>query len=65
MIAVREKSKKQTRVLEAMQLAGQVGFPSWVEVSTDKVEGTFKKVPDRDEFGADINESLIVELYSR
>ena len=64
-IAVREKSKKQTRVLEAMQLAGQVGFPSWVEVSTDKVEGTFKKVPDRDEFGADINESLIVELYSR
>ena len=64
-IAVREKSKKQTRVLEAMQLAGQVGFPSWVEVSTDKVEGPFKKVPDRDECGADITESLIVELYSR
>ena len=64
-VAVREKSKKQTRVQEALQLAGQVGFPSWVEVSADKVEGTFKKVPDRDEFGADINESLIVELYSR
>ncbi|HMN20038.1 MAG TPA: 30S ribosomal protein S4 [Ottowia sp.] len=64
-VAVREKSKKQTRVQEALQLAGQVGFPAWVEVSTEKVEGTFKKQPDRDEFGADINESLIVELYSR
>ena len=64
-IAVREKSKKQTRVQEALQLAGQLGFPAWVEVSVDKVEGTFKKTPDRDEFGADINESLIVEMYSR
>ena len=64
-IAVREKAKKQTRVQEAMELASQVGFPDWVEVSTEKAEGTFKKVPDRDEFGADINESLIVELYSR
>ena len=64
-IAVREQSKNQTRVQEALQLAGQVGFPGWVEVNTDKVEGTFKKVPDRDEYGADINESLIVELYSR
>lgn len=64
-VAVREKSKKQTRVQESLQLAGQVGFPGWVEVNVDKVEGVFKKVPDRDEFGADINESLIVELYSR
>lgn len=64
-IAVREKSKKQNRVVEALQLAQQVGLPDWVEVNTDKVEGIFKKVPDRDQFGADINESLIVELYSR
>ena len=64
-VAVREKSKKQGRVSEAMQLAQQVGLPAWVEVNTEKVEGTFKKVPDRDEFAADINESLIVELYSR
>lgn len=64
-IAVREQSRKQTRVQEALQLAAQVGVPSWVEVSVDKAEGVFKKVPDRDEFGADINESLIVELYSR
>jgi small subunit ribosomal protein S4 len=64
-IAVREKSKKQNRVVEALQLAQQVGFPAWVEVNVDKAEGSFKKVPDRDEFGSDINESLIVELYSR
>ena len=64
-IAVREQSRKQIRVQEALQLAIQVGMPSWVEVSVDKAEGVFKKVPDRDEFGADINESLIVELYSR
>ncbi|MEQ6435184.1 30S ribosomal protein S4 [Comamonas sp. w2-DMI] len=64
-VAVREKSKKQARVVEALQLASQVGFPAWVEVAADKAEGTFKKAPDRDEFGSDINESLIVELYSR
>ena len=62
---MREKSAKQARVLEALQLAQQLGFPAWVEVNADKAQGTFKKVPDRDEFGADINESLIVELYSR
>ena len=64
-VAVREKSKNQNRVKEALELAKQIGFPAWVEVAADKAEGTFKKVPDRDEFGADINESLIVELYSR
>jgi len=64
-VAVREKSKKQNRVVEALQLAQQVGMPAWVEVSIDKAEGTFKKTPDRDQFAADINESLIVELYSR
>jgi small subunit ribosomal protein S4 len=64
-VAVREKSRNQNRVKEALELAKQIGFPAWVEVAADKAEGTFKKVPDRDEFGADINESLIVELYSR
>ena len=64
-IAVREKSKKQTRITEALELAKQVGLPAWVDVNADKGEGVFKKVPDRDEFAADINESLIVELYSR
>ncbi len=64
-VSVREKSKKQGRVVEALQLATQVGIPAWVEVNVDKAEGIFKKTPDRDEFAADINESLIVELYSR
>ena len=64
-VALRDKSKKQNRVVEALQLAQQVGMPAWVEVSIEKAEGTFKSVPDRDQFGADINESLIVELYSR
>ena len=64
-VAVREKARKQTRVVEALQLAQQTGMPAWVEVNVEKAEGVFKKVPDRDEFGADINESLIVELYSR
>jgi small subunit ribosomal protein S4 len=65
LISVREKSKKQGRIIEALQLATQVGLPTWVEVNVDKAEGVFKKSPDRDEFAADINESLIVELYSR
>ena len=64
-IAVREKSKKQTRVIEALELAKQIGFPAWVDVTVDKAEGVFKKSPDRDEFASDVNESLIVELYSR
>jgi small subunit ribosomal protein S4 len=64
-VSVREKSKNQVRVAEALQLATQVGLPAWVEVNVAKSEGIFKKVPDRDEFAADINESLIVELYSR
>ncbi len=64
-ISVREKSSKQNRVLEALQLAQQVGMPAWVEVNADKAEGVFKAIPDRDQFAADVNESLIVELYSR
>ena len=64
-VAVREKSAKQNRVVEALQLAQQVGMPAWVEVNTEKAEGVFKAIPDRDQFAADVNESLIVELYSR
>lgn len=64
-LSVREKSAKQNRVLEALQLAQQVGMPAWVEVNLEKAEGVFKAVPDRDQFAADVNESLIVELYSR
>ncbi|WP_394755196.1 30S ribosomal protein S4 [Rhodoferax sp.] len=64
-ISVREKSKKQLRVTESFKLADSIGMPDWVQVDGAKLEGVFKKVPDRDQFGAEINESLIVELYSR
>jgi len=64
-IAVREKAKKQTRILEALSLAEQSGMPSWVSVDAKKMEGTFKSFPERNEIAADVNESLIVELYSR
>jgi small subunit ribosomal protein S4 len=64
-VAVREKSRQQARIQEAVKLAEGNGFPAWVQVDPVKMEGVFKKTPDRDEFGSDINESLIVELYSR
>jgi small subunit ribosomal protein S4 len=64
-VAVREKAKKQLRVQDAVKLAESVGMPAWVKVDASKLEGVFTKTPDRDEFGAEINESLIVELYSR
>ena len=64
-IAVREKSKKQVRIVEALSLAEQIGMPSWVSVDAKKMEGTFKSSPDRSEIANDVNESLIVELYSR
>jgi small subunit ribosomal protein S4 len=64
-VSLSEKASKQTRVQEALQLAQQVGMPGWVDVNASKGEGVFKSVPDRDQFAADINESLIVELYSR
>jgi small subunit ribosomal protein S4 len=64
-VSVREKSRTQTRIQDALSLAEQSGFPSWVSVDKTKMEGTFKAVPDRSDLTADINESLIVELYSR
>ena len=64
-VSVREAAKKQLRIQDALKLAASVGMPAWVQVDATKMEGVFKKVPDRDEFGAEINESLIVELYSR
>ena len=64
-VGVTEKAKGQLRIQDALQLAEKVGFPSWVEVDVKKMSGTFKGAPDRSEFGQDINESLVVELYSK
>jgi small subunit ribosomal protein S4 len=64
-ISIREKSKKQTRIADSLQLAEQGGFPQWVSVDPKKMEGVFKQVPDRADVAQDVNESMIVELYSR
>ena len=64
-IAVREKAKKQVRIQEALNLATQIGLPSWVSVDTNKLEGIFKNMPDRSELSSDINEQLVVEFYSK
>jgi len=64
-VAVREKAKAQGRIKEALDLATGIGLPQWVEVDTSKLAGTFKQVPDRADVARDVNESMIVELYSR
>ena len=64
-ISIREASKKQLRIQSALQIAKQVGFPEWVEVDDTKMSGKFKTVPERTEFLPDINENLVVELYSK
>ena len=64
-VAVSEKSRGQLRIQAALQLSAQRGQVDWVEVSADKMEGTFKRLPDREELPAEINENLIVELYSK
>ena len=64
-VSVREKSRKQARIAEALALAEQIGFPDWVDVNQSKFEGVFKALPDRSELPPDINEQLVVELYSK
>ena len=64
-ISVREKSRKQLRIQDALNAAEQIGIPEWVEVDIKKMQGRFKSVPERDELPPDINESLVVELYSK
>jgi small subunit ribosomal protein S4 len=64
-VAVREKARKQHRISESMSLAANAGQASWVSVDSTKFEGIFKQLPERSEIAADVNESLIVELYSR
>ena len=64
-VSVREKSRKQARIAESLALAEQIGFPDWVDVNQTKFEGTFKAMPERGELPPDINEQLVVELYSK
>jgi len=64
-VTVREKSRAQLRIKASLDLAAQNGFPSWVEVDAPNFKGTFKQLPDRGEFANDVNEQLVVELYSK
>ncbi|MFC0268993.1 30S ribosomal protein S4 [Kushneria aurantia] len=64
-ISVREKAKNQTRIQQALELASSRGDINWVDVDSKKMEGTFKALPERGDLSADINENLIVELYSK
>ena len=64
-VQIREKSRKQLRVQNALTVAAQVGFPEWLEVNEKEMRGTFKAAPIRDDVLPDINENLVVELYSK
>ena len=64
-VAVREKQKKQARVAESLEIAEQYGFPDWVDVDVKKLEGVFVHVPERSDLPPDIQEQLVVELYSK
>ncbi len=64
-VAVREKARNQQRIKDALEVAEQIGFPEWVTVDTKKMEGVYKAQPEREELPPDINEQLVVELYSK
>ena len=64
-ISVREKAKTQGRIKESLELATGNGLPQWVEVDASKLSGVFKQAPDRQDVAHDVNESMVVELYSR
>ena len=64
-ISIREKAQSQQRIQDSVGLTEQYGFPGWVEVDTTRMEGVLKSVPDREDLPPDINEQLVVELYSK
>ena len=64
-ISIREKAKEQARIKAAIELASQREKPAWVEVDEKGMEGVFKSAPERSDLPAEINENLIVELYSK
>jgi len=64
-VQIREKARKQLRIQSALNVAQQVGLPDWVEVNDKEFRGVFKSAPARDDVLPDINENLVVELYSK
>lgn len=65
LISIKESSKKQTRIIESLSLSEDGKIPSWLSIDVKKFEGVFQSIPNRNEIAGDINESLVVELYSR
>ena len=64
-IEIREKAKKQLRITAALEIAEQIGFPDWLDIDTNGKKGVFKLIPERRELSAEIDESLVVALYSK
>lgn len=64
-VAVREKAKNQLRIKQSIEISANRADVDWVDVNSEKLEGVFKRVPERQDLPAEINESLIVELYSK
>ncbi len=64
-VSIREKAKKQQRIIDSLAVTEQYGFPAWVDVNVKEMSGTFKSLPDRADLGSEINEQLVVELYSK
>ena len=64
-ISIRDRSKKQLRIQDALNVAEQYGWPDWVDVNAKAMSGVFKSVPQRAELPSEINEQLVVELYSK
>lgn len=64
-VSVREKARDQLRIKDALQVVEQYGFPGWVDVDPKQMRGVFKAAPERSDLGAEINEQLVVELYSK
>ena len=64
-VSLSQSARQQLRVQSALQLSSQRAEVSWVDVDTSSFEGVFKRVPDREELPTEINENLIVELYSK
>ena len=64
-VQVREKARKQLRIQSALNVASQVGLPDWVDVNAEQFRGVFKSAPGREDILPDINENLVVELYSK
>ena len=64
-VSIRDRARKQQRIQDSLTLMEQYGFPGWIEVDATKMQGILRALPERDDLPADVNEQLVVELYSK